>query len=144
MTDAARIPRSAWTVALSAATLGVIYGYDGSNVAGAQLYFQDFFGLNNDDSSVETIVTATVYGELIGVLLAGFIINRFGRKPTIVAVASRALLHSPPSCSASRACSWASPSASRSSPCRSSWPNPSPPESAAPHSLRTRWRRSWG
>jgi SP family galactose:H+ symporter-like MFS transporter len=87
MTDAARIPRSAWTVALSAATLGVIYGYDGSNVAGAQLYFQDFFGLNNDDSSVETIVTATVYGELIGVLLAGFIINRFGRKPTIVAVA---------------------------------------------------------
>ena len=87
MTDAARITRSAWTVALSAATLGVIYGYDGSNVAGAQLYFQDFFGLNNDDSSVETIVTATVYGELIGVLLAGFIINRFGRKPTIVAVA---------------------------------------------------------
>ena len=87
MTDAARIPRSAWTVALSAATLGVIYGYDGSNVAGAQLYFQDFFGLNNDDSSVETIVTATVYGELIGVLLAGFIINRFGRKPTVVAVA---------------------------------------------------------
>ena len=87
MTDAARIPRSAWTVALSAATLGVIYGYDGSNVAGAQLYFQDFYGLNNDDSSVETIVTATVYGELIGVLLAGFIINRFGRKPTIVAVA---------------------------------------------------------
>jgi SP family galactose:H+ symporter-like MFS transporter len=87
MTDAARIPRSAWTVALSAATLGVIYGYDGSNVAGAQLYFQDFFGLNNDDSSVETIVTATIYGELIGVLLAGFIINRFGRKPTIVAVA---------------------------------------------------------
>lgn len=87
MTDAARIPRSAWTVALSAATLGVIYGYDGSNVAGAQLYFQDYFGLNNDDSSVETIVTATVYGEFVGVLLAGFIINRFGRKPTIVAVA---------------------------------------------------------
>lgn len=85
---ARRIPRSAWVVALSAATLGVIYGYDGSNVAGAQLYFQDYFGLNNDDSSVETIVSATVYGELIGVLLAGFIINRFGRKPTIVAVAA--------------------------------------------------------
>lgn len=82
-----RIPRSAWIVALSAATLGVIYGYDGSNVAGAQLYFQEYFGLRGDDAAVETIVAATVYGELIGVLAGGFVINRYGRKPTIVAVA---------------------------------------------------------
>lgn len=82
-----RIPRSAWVVALSAATLGVIYGYDSSNVAGAQLYFQDYFGLRGDDEAVETIVTATVYGELLGVLAGGFIINRLGRKPTIVMVA---------------------------------------------------------
>jgi len=87
MAVASRIPRSAWVVALSAATLGVIYGYDGSNVAGAQLYFQDYFGLQGQDEAVETIVTAVVYGELIGALAGGFIINRFGRKPTIVAVA---------------------------------------------------------
>jgi sugar porter (SP) family MFS transporter len=84
---APRIPRSAWTVALSAATLGIIYGYDGSNIAGAQLYFQDYFGLTSDDTAVETIVSATVYGELIGVLIGGILINRFGRKPSIVAVA---------------------------------------------------------
>ena len=87
MAATSRIPRSAWVVALSAATLGVIYGYDGSNVAGAQLYFQDYFGLQGQDEAVETIVTAVVYGELIGALAGGFIINRFGRKPTIVAVA---------------------------------------------------------
>ncbi|MEY4170848.1 MAG: hypothetical protein RLZ94_1921 [Actinomycetota bacterium] len=87
MNAASRIPRSAWVVALSAATLGVIYGYDSSNVAGAQLYFQDYFGLRSDDGAVETIVTATVYGELLGVLAGGFIINRLGRKPTIVMVA---------------------------------------------------------
>ncbi len=87
MVAASRIPPSAWVVALSAATLGVIYGYDGSNVAGAQLYFQDYFGLQGNDEAVETIVTATVYGELIGALSGGFIISRFGRKPTIVAVA---------------------------------------------------------
>lgn len=87
MADAARVPRSAWTVALSAATLGIIYGYDGSNIAGAQLYFQDYFGLAADDGAVETIVSATVYGELLGVLVGGIIINRFGRKPTIVVVA---------------------------------------------------------
>jgi MFS transporter, SP family, galactose:H+ symporter len=87
MNAASRIPRSAWVVALSAATLGVIYGYDGSNIAGAQLFFQDYFGLQGNDAAVETIVTATVYGELIGALAGGFIISRFGRKPTIVAVA---------------------------------------------------------
>ena len=87
MAAAARIPRSALVVALSAATLGIIYGYDGSNVAGAQLYFEDYFGLQNNEEAVETIVTATVYGELIGALAGGFIINRFGRKPSIVGVA---------------------------------------------------------
>jgi SP family galactose:H+ symporter-like MFS transporter len=87
MTTASRIPRSAWVVALSAATLGVIYGYDSSNVAGAQLYFQDYFGLQGNDGAVETIVTAAIYGELLGVLAGGFIINRIGRKPTIVMVA---------------------------------------------------------
>ena len=87
MSAESRIPRSAWVVALSAATLGVIYGYDTSNVAGAQLYFQDFFGLQGDDSAVETIVTATVYGELLGVIAGGFIINRIGRRTTIVLVA---------------------------------------------------------
>lgn len=83
----AGVPKSAWVVALSAATLGVIYGYDGSNVAGAQLYFESYFGLQSDEAAVETIVTATVYGELIGALAGGFIINRFGRKPSIVGVA---------------------------------------------------------
>ena len=87
MTRTTAGPRSAWVVALSAATLGVIYGYDGSNVAGAQLYFQDYFGLQGQDEVVETIVTATVYGELIGALAGGLIISRVGRKPTIVAVA---------------------------------------------------------
>ena len=87
MPTQSRVPRSAWVVALSAATLGVIYGYDGSNVAGAQLYFETYFGLQNNEAAVETIVTATVYGELIGALAGGFIINRLGRKPSIVGVA---------------------------------------------------------
>ncbi len=87
MAAASRVPRSALVVALSAATLGIIYGYDGSNVAGAQLYFEDYFGLQDDQAAVETIVTATVYGELIGALAGGFIINRIGRKSSIVGVA---------------------------------------------------------
>ncbi|MFM8239542.1 MAG: sugar porter family MFS transporter [Actinomycetota bacterium] len=87
MAATSRIPKSALVVALSAATLGVVYGYDGSNVAGAQLYFEDYFGLQGNEAAVETIVTATVYGELIGALAGGFVINRLGRKPSIVGVA---------------------------------------------------------
>jgi MFS transporter, SP family, galactose:H+ symporter len=81
------IPRSAWIVGLTAATLGVIYGYDGSNVAGAQLYFADDFDLNPNGAAVETIVAASVYGQLVGALSGGFIINRFGRRSTISVVA---------------------------------------------------------
>lgn len=82
-----RLPRSAWVVGLTAATLGVIYGYDGSNVAGAQLYFAEYFNLPAEGAAVETIVTATVYGELAGALIGGLVINRFGRRSTILAVA---------------------------------------------------------
>lgn len=85
--DTARrgFPRSALIVAFSAATLGIIYGYDGSNVAGAQLFFQDYFDLSTE--AVETVTASIVYGELIGALAGGLVINRFGRRPTIIAVA---------------------------------------------------------
>ena len=80
-----KIPRSALVVAISAATLGIIYGYDQSNVAGANLYFQPYFGI--DDAAVQSLVAAVVWGEFIGALTGGLVINRFGRKPSIITVA---------------------------------------------------------
>ena len=58
MVATSRIPRSAWVVALSAATLGVIYGYDQSNIGGAQLYFQDDLGMST--AAVESVTAAIV------------------------------------------------------------------------------------
>lgn len=80
-----KIPRSALVVAISAATLGIIYGYDQSNIAGANLYFQPYF--NIDDSAVQSLVAAVVWGEFIGALTGGIVINRLGRKPSIIIVA---------------------------------------------------------
>lgn len=81
----AKFPRAAIVVALSAATLGIIYGYDQSNIGGAQLFFEKDFNL--DTEQVELVTTMIVYGELIGAVLGGLLINKIGRKRSIVGVA---------------------------------------------------------
>jgi len=78
-------PRAAVVVALSAATLGIIYGYDQSNIGGAQLFFEA--DLDLDTQQVELVTTMVVYGELIGAVMGGLIINRLGRKTSILGVA---------------------------------------------------------
>ena len=80
-----KLPRTAIMVAVTAATLGVIYGYDQSNVGGAQLYFQKDLGIA--DSVVESVVAAIVIGEIIGALSGGWIANKIGRKKAMVFVA---------------------------------------------------------
>lgn len=80
-----KIPRTAILVAITAATLGIIYGYDQSNIGGAQLYFKDDLGV--DTAAVETVVAAIVIGEIIGALIGGWIANSIGRKKTIALVA---------------------------------------------------------
>ena len=80
-----KIPRTAILVAITAATLGVIYGYDQSNIGGAQLYFKDDLGV--DTAAVETVVAAIVIGEIVGALIGGWIANSIGRKKTIALVA---------------------------------------------------------
>jgi sugar porter (SP) family MFS transporter len=74
------------SVAVSAATVGAIYGYDMSNIAGALLYLTPEFGLNADSQGL--IATAVVIGEIVGALIGGGLSNRFGRKPVMVAVAA--------------------------------------------------------
>lgn len=80
-----RIPRTAIMVAVTAATLGVIYGYDQSNIGGAQLYFQDALGL--ETTAVESVVAAIVVGEIVGALIGGWVANRIGRKLSMILVA---------------------------------------------------------
>ena len=82
----APIPRTAIMVAITAATLGIIYGYDQSNIGGAQLYFQTDLGMST--SAVESVTAAIVIGEIIGALSGGWVANRIGRKRAMILVAS--------------------------------------------------------
>lgn len=80
-----KMPRTAVMVAITAATLGILYGYDNGNIGAAGIYFQEDWNIS--DAKVESVSSTLIIGEIIGVLLGGWITNRFGRKPTLIWVA---------------------------------------------------------
>ena len=66
-----KMPRTAVTVAITAATLGVLYGYDNGNIGAAGIYFQEDWNIS--DAKVEAVSSTLIIGEIIGVLLGGWI-----------------------------------------------------------------------
>lgn len=72
-------------VGVAAASVGVIYGYDLSNIAGALLFIEHDFGLTA--AQQEMVTTATVIGEIGGALAGGWLANAIGRKKSMVSVA---------------------------------------------------------
>jgi sugar porter (SP) family MFS transporter len=73
-------------VAVAAATVGVIYGYDSSNIAGALLFMTEDFGLST--AQQQLVTTAVVVGEVLGAVFGGALANRIGRKKSMLAVAA--------------------------------------------------------
>jgi MFS transporter, SP family, galactose:H+ symporter len=76
--------RLALEVALSAAAIGVIYGYDTGVVAGALLFIPREMGLSTAETS--SIATTLALGMIIGALAGGRLADRFGRRITMVGV----------------------------------------------------------
>jgi SP family galactose:H+ symporter-like MFS transporter len=81
-----RTQRRGLLVGLTAASLGVVYGYDLSNIVGALLFITDEFGLTTRQQ--ELVTTAVVLGEIAGALGAGVLANLIGRKWSMVLVAA--------------------------------------------------------
>lgn len=80
-----RSTRLGTLIAVTAASIGVIYGYDLSNIAGALLFITDEFGLSTHQQ--ELVTTAVVIGQLVGAIGAGALANAIGRKRSMVLVA---------------------------------------------------------
>src|SRR3954447_10899044 len=72
-------------IAVAAATIGVIYGYDLGAISGALLFIKSDFGLSTKQT--EWVTTIVVAGSVLGALVGGRIANGIGRKPTMVIVA---------------------------------------------------------
>src|SRR5919112_3146026 len=77
--------RMGFRVAVAAATIGVIYGYDLGNISGALLFITDDFDLSTKQT--EWVATIVVAGSIAGALVASRLANAIGRKPTMVLVA---------------------------------------------------------
>ena len=84
--DLRRSSRLGVLVAVAAATVGVIYGYDSSNIAGALLFISEEFSLSVRQQ--ELVTTAVVIGEVLGAVFGGALANRIGRKRSMLVVAA--------------------------------------------------------
>jgi sugar porter (SP) family MFS transporter len=73
-------------VGIIAASLGVIYGYDMTNIAGALPYITDEFHLSTDQQGM--VVSAVVIGEIAGAIGGGVLANVIGRKKSMTLVAA--------------------------------------------------------
>ncbi len=72
-------------VAVSAAAIGVIYGYDTGVVAGALLFVPKQFHLSTAGTS--SVATAVAVGMIVGALAASRVADAVGRKRTMVGIA---------------------------------------------------------
>lgn len=86
ITDLRSTSRLGVMVAVTAAAVGVIYGYDSSNIAGALLFLTEDLHLSTHDQQVAA--TAVVIGEIFGALIGGPLSNKIGRKRSMVLVAA--------------------------------------------------------
>jgi MFS transporter, SP family, galactose:H+ symporter len=77
--------RRRWLIALAAASLGIVCGYDLSNIAGALLFITDDFQLTIHQQ--ELLTTMVVIGQICGALCGGVLANTIGRKRSMMLVA---------------------------------------------------------
>jgi sugar porter (SP) family MFS transporter len=85
MTSRPAVSRRGLRVGLTAASVGVIYGYDLSIIAAAQLFVTEDFGLTTRQQ--ELLTTMVVLGQIAGALGAGVLANAIGRKKSMVLIA---------------------------------------------------------
>ncbi len=71
-------------VGLAVASVGLIFGYDLSIIAGVQLFATEDFGLTTRQQ--ELLTTMVVIGQIPGAFGAGVLVNAIGRKKSVVLV----------------------------------------------------------
>jgi MFS transporter, SP family, galactose:H+ symporter len=71
-------------IGLTAASVGLIYGYDLAIIAGAQLFVTEDFALTTRQQ--ELLTTMVVIGQIPGALGAGVLANKIGRKKSLVLI----------------------------------------------------------
>ncbi len=69
-------------VALIAALSGILFGYDTGVISGAILFIRDEFSLSPQLNGL--VVSAVLFGALLGAIISGWLTDRFGRKNLLI------------------------------------------------------------
>lgn len=85
--DIRQSSRLAILVAVAAATVGIIYGYDSSNIGGALDFISKDFGITSE-AEKGLLTSYVIFGEIAGALVGGFLANKLGRQRVMVVVAA--------------------------------------------------------
>lgn len=72
-------------IGFTAALAGLLFGLDVGVISGANEFIKRDFGIT--DQQIELIVSALLWGAVIGAAMSGFVSGRFGRRRTILASA---------------------------------------------------------
>lgn len=75
--------RYLWGIALAAALGGLLFGYDWVVIGGAREFYELYFGLTSA-SLVGWANSCALVGCLVGSVAAGYLAERFGRKPVLL------------------------------------------------------------
>jgi sugar porter (SP) family MFS transporter len=81
--------RYIWSISLTAALGGMLFGYDWVVIGGAKPFFQEYFQLSGDENTgaIGWAMSCALLGCLIGVISAGFLSDRYGRKRPLILAA---------------------------------------------------------
>jgi SP family galactose:H+ symporter-like MFS transporter len=79
---AKRVQPIVYFIGLTAALAGLLFGLDIGVISGAQLYIQKDFKVS--DQMIELIVSALLWGAVLGALSSGILSNKLGRRRTLL------------------------------------------------------------
>lgn len=72
-------------ISLVSAMGGLLFGYDWVVIGGAKPFYEVFFGIANSPGMQGWVMGSAILGCLIGVMVAGILSDRYGRKPLMIA-----------------------------------------------------------
>jgi MFS transporter, SP family, xylose:H+ symportor len=79
-------PLYLWLICLVAALGGLLFGYDWVVIGGAKLFYETYFSVHDPVMS-GWLMSSALVGCMVGAMPAGWLADRFGRRPTLMLAA---------------------------------------------------------
>jgi MFS transporter, SP family, arabinose:H+ symporter len=76
-----------WSISLTAAMGGLLFGYDWVVIGGAKPFYEEFFHLTTP-AQIGWAMSSALVGCLIGAVISGIVSDRFGRKKILILTAA--------------------------------------------------------